>query len=104
MLGTKLFRKALVYISVFSIILQALAPFSYVQLNSKSYAQEVTQTTNESTVTPASDEEEISANAFQNPIADATSWILNRKKISLLTMFILGGIVFFLYRRRKRVK
>lgn len=40
-MSRKLFRKVFVYISVFSIILQALAPFSYVQLNSKAYAQEV---------------------------------------------------------------
>ena len=51
------------------------------------------------------DEEKIPLNAYQNPVADATNWVLTHKKISLLTLFILGGIGFYLYRRfRKRVE
>lgn len=38
----------------------------------------------------------------QNPVADITNWVLTHKKISLLTLLILGAIAYYLYRRYKK--
>lgn len=38
----------------------------------------------------------------QNPVANATNWVLTHKKISLLTLLVLGAIAYYLYRRYKK--
>lgn len=38
----------------------------------------------------------------QNPVAQATNWVLTHKKISLLTLLVLGAIAYYLYRRYKK--
>ena len=120
----KFFKNILVYIFVFSVILQVHLFFPFNKLTEKIYAQEAipvslsvkqltlmltdakvvsgTESAKEKVFT---DRENISVNAYQNPVADVTNWILSRKKISLLTVFILGGIGLFIYYRiKKRIK
>lgn len=38
----------------------------------------------------------------QNPVATATNWVLGHKKISFLTLLVLGAIAYYLYRRYKK--
>jgi hypothetical protein len=38
----------------------------------------------------------------QNPIAATTNWVLTHKKISLLTLILLGGIGFYIYRKKQK--
>ena len=42
------------------------------------------------------------AKITQNPVAQATNWVLTHKKISLLTLLLLGAIAYYLYRRYKK--
>lgn len=42
------------------------------------------------------------ARITQNPVAQATNWVLTHKKISLLTLLVLGAIAYYLYRRYKK--